>query len=132
MTGLSEPERDVLERLAIGGPLAVAELEGLTGAEALFGAEDRGLIAVRGGEVSLAHPLYGEVLRDSIPTLRSRAINARLAAAVHSRLEPQPHDSLRVARFLTRAGQEVPVPLLIAGARAANLSGDPALGAELA
>ncbi|MGH2874252.1 MAG: helix-turn-helix transcriptional regulator, partial [Solirubrobacteraceae bacterium] len=132
MTGLSEPERDVLELLAIGGPLPLAELEALAGPEALPGAEARGLIAVRGAAVSLAHPLYGEVLRDSIPTLRSRAINARLAASFGHRAAPQPHDSLRVARFLTRAGQEVPAPLLVEGARAANLSGDPVLGAELA
>jgi DNA-binding CsgD family transcriptional regulator len=132
MTGLSEAERDVLELLAISGPVALAELEALVSNEALVAVEARGLIAVRGAEVSLAHPLYGEVLRDSIPTLRSRAINARLAASFASRPAPQPHDSLRVARFLTRAGEQVPVPLLLEGARAANLSGDPVLGADLA
>ena len=50
-----------------------------------------------------------------------------------ARREPlTPDDALRVARWRLDAGEQVPTGLLIDAARAANLSGDPELGAQLA
>ena len=53
-----------LELLALGEPLRVGELAGLTSLEALLSGEERGMLAVMSAsddaDVRLAHPLYGD------------------------------------------------------------------------
>jgi DNA-binding CsgD family transcriptional regulator len=136
LAGVSSGERRPLELLALGEPLRIAEMIGQVGSEALEAAEARGLITVRpsrdGGEVRLSHPLYGEAIRAGLGTLRGRELRMTLAAIVQARGEPSADDSLRVARWLLDAGEPVPTALLVDAARAANLSGDPDLGATLA
>ena len=135
MAGLSGPERETLELLALGEPLPLSEMIALSGTEQLTSTEARGLIDVDGsrhGHVKLAHPLYGEAIRATLPTLRARQVRLRLAAVLQSRAEPQPQDELRIARWLLDAGESIPTPLLVQAAKAANLAGDPTLGAELA
>jgi predicted ATPase len=60
-------ERSALELLAVGEPLGLTTLAGLSSPEAVDAAERRGLITVssegRRRQARLAHPLYGEVLR---------------------------------------------------------------------
>jgi DNA-binding CsgD family transcriptional regulator len=136
MGSLDEVERGPLELLALGEPLRLAEISELVSIETLQQLEDRDLIAVDPGApvavVRLAQPLYGEVLRGSLPVLRTRALRLQLAETVLRRDPLSPDDSLRVARWLIEAGGEVPRELLLDAARAANLAGDPDLGAELA
>ncbi len=133
ITGLAG-ERAPLELLAVAEPLHVGEVAALTDYDALADAESLGLVAVepREGLVRLAHPLYGEVLRNELPVLRARDLRLRAAAAIQQRETSTPGDALRVARLLLDAGAEIPPALLIDAARAANLAGDPALGAQLA
>lgn len=136
LAGLSSEERRPLELLALGEPLRIAELTGQWGSEPLDAAEARGLIIVRaspdGAEVRLSHPLYGEAIRAGLGVLRARELRLALAAVVQARGEPSADDALRVARWLLDAGEPVPTALLVDAARAANLSGDPELGATLA
>ena len=84
--------------------------------------------ALAGGEVRLAHPLYGEAIRAGLPSLRAREIRSQLAAMVQARGQLTAEESLRVAVWLMDAGHAVPNPVLIDAAAAANLSGDPELG----
>ncbi|RKQ93024.1 regulatory LuxR family protein [Solirubrobacter pauli] len=132
MDELSGEQRAPAELLALAEPLRLTEIEGLTSYDALADAEARGLIALdTGGDVRLAHPLYGDILRAAMPTLRCRALRLRLAAALQERRPMAPDDALRVVRLLLDAGAPIPPQLLVDAARAANLAGDPELGAQL-
>jgi DNA-binding CsgD family transcriptional regulator len=136
MAGLTGAQQRALELLAFGEPLRLGELLDLVGAEPLAVAEGRGLInlrgAGRGAEARLAHPLYGEVIRAGLPSLRAREARLRLAETIQARESRTPEDSLRLARWLTDAGEDISVELMLRAARAANLAGDPEFGAALA
>ncbi len=135
MAEIGPEERGVLELLALGEPLRVSELVTLMPERGLVAAEARGLISVEsasdGGEVRLAHPLYGEAIRASLPSLRARSIRVDLARLLQTRERPRREDSLRVARWLLDAGERIPEALLLDAADAANRSGDPHLAGEL-
>ncbi len=136
MAGLADNEHRTLELLAVGEPLPVAEIAALTGTEPLMSTEARGLVNVTGSgpdaEARLSHPLYGEVIRASLPTLRAREIRLALARTVQARPWTAPEDILRLARWLIDAGEAMPSDLMLQAARAANLAGDPTFGATLA
>jgi DNA-binding CsgD family transcriptional regulator len=132
MAGLGNGERGALELLAVGEPLTLDEVAGLADYSALVELESRGLVAVEGEQVRLAHPLHGEVLRQELPVLRARHHRLRVADTIRERDRLAPSDALRVARLLLDAGAEIPADLLVDAARAANVAGDPELGAELA
>ena len=89
MEEMGEQERRVIELLSLGEPLALAEVARLTGSEAIAGAEAHGLVTVgdpaRGGEVRLAHPLYGEAVRASLSVVQTREDRLRLAALLGER-----------------------------------------------
>jgi DNA-binding CsgD family transcriptional regulator len=133
---LSDRQRSVAELLALGEPLPIEELVELAPYELVQSAEDLGMIHVdapaSGGEVGLAHPLYGEVLRAELPVLRARALRLRLAETIQKRRPLSREDALRACRWLIDAGTEVPDGLLLDAAAAANLAGDAALAADLA
>ena len=135
MAEIGPEERGALELLALGEPLRLTELAELTGEQALAAAERRGLISVEapagGGVVRLAHPLYGEVIRASLPSLRAHSIRVQLARVVQARDSLHSEDSLRVARWLLDAGEPIPQTLLLDAADTANRSGDPELAGEL-
>jgi DNA-binding CsgD family transcriptional regulator len=136
MGSTADAERLALELLALGEPLSLDEVVALTSYDGLAAAEERGMIVVSQAageaEVRLAHPLYGEVLREGLPVLRGRELRLRLAETIQRRRPVSPDDALRAARWLIDAGAPVPSILLVDAAAAANLAGDPALGAELA
>ena len=134
MAGLGDAERAALELLAVGEPLELDEIALLADYAALVEAEARGLVVVDAGgaTVRLAHPLYGEVLRRELPVLRARQLRLWVAETLQQRRPVTPDDALRVARLRLDAGAEIPADLLVDAARAANLAGDPDLGAQLA
>jgi DNA-binding CsgD family transcriptional regulator len=136
MTGLSAAERRALELLALGEPLRLPEILALAGPGPLASAEERGLLAVDGmgggGQVRLSHPLYGEVIRSALPSLRAAGLRLALARTVRERAVPEPEDTVRVTRWLIDAGEQVPAASLVEAARAAGLAGDPAFAAVLA
>jgi DNA-binding CsgD family transcriptional regulator len=136
MEGIATEERRALGLLALGEPLRLGELTELVGAEAVAELELRGLLEVGGSAadsaVWLAHPLYGEVVRASMPMVRGRAARMQLAAVVRARADQSADDRLRVARWLLDAGEPVETGLALDAAAAANLAGDAELGARLA
>jgi DNA-binding CsgD family transcriptional regulator len=136
MTGLSHAEQRALELLALGEPLRVAELVSLIGAEPVAGIEARGLASLGDGSLSaqatLAHPLYGETIRGALPAFAARQTRVALADTVAGRRDPEPGDSLRIARWLLEAGEPIPTSTLLQAAAAANVAGDPQLGVRLA
>ena len=134
MAAIGPDERAALELLALGEPLRPSELIELAGEQALVAAEARGLITVEDqpdGGVRLAHPLYGEGIRASLPSLRAHTIHMQLARLLQARDAPRREDSLRVARWLLDAGEPIPGALLLDAADMANRSGDPQLASTL-
>ena len=134
MSELAPRERAPIELLAVGEPLRLGEIAALTDYEALVAAESLGLVVVAASadEVRLAHPVYGEVVREELPMLRARELRLRVAGTIRLRRPLTPGDALRVARLLLDAGAPIPSELRVDAARAANLAGDPELGAQLA
>lgn len=134
MAALPAEQRAPLELLALAEPLQIDELAALTSYDALAEVEAAGLIVVAAapGEVRLAHPLYGEALRASLPVLRGRGLRVRLAEALRKRERLTPEDTVRVVRMLLDAHAPIPSELLVKGADAANSAGDPDLAAKLA
>ena len=124
-----------LEFLALGEPLRLQEVAGLTSYEAVSGLEAGGLVAARpgadGAEVRLAHPLYGDAVRTGITVERGRSVCLQLARTLRGRRPATSEDTLRVIRLLRDADAAIPPALLVDGAQAANLAGDPDLAAEL-
>jgi hypothetical protein len=132
---LDDAERLALELLAFGEPLRLGEVATLVGTELLETLEERGMINVDAGSsdavVRLGQPLYGEVLRKQVPTLRGRSLQMQLAETVALRDPVTPDDALRIARWRLAAGADVPREHLLDAAREANFAGDPGLAIQL-
>ncbi|WP_187235953.1 AAA family ATPase [Actinomadura sp. HBU206391] len=126
MGRLSSQVRDVVDVLALGEPLGAGVLTRLTDAAAVEEAEARGLVRVerdaRGLRARLTHPLYGEVQRAGIGTLRARRLRGRIATALANTSGGSADDTLRRAVLSVESGLE-PDPALLteAAGRAAQL-----------
>jgi DNA-binding NarL/FixJ family response regulator len=133
---LGDGVRRSLELLALGEPLRLSELTRLEPLDSLVTAEAEKLItvdeAMTDPVLRLAHPLYGEAIRASLPGLRARQVRLRLAESLQHSASLTPEASLRVARWLIEAGEAVPHGLLGEAAGAAIATGDPELGGLLA
>jgi DNA-binding CsgD family transcriptional regulator len=83
---LDPDELSAVELLSVARSLSLEVLASLTGATSLERLESRALVVVeRSGrrvEVSLAHPLYGEVLRAGMPALRAQSTRRLLTSAL--------------------------------------------------
>ncbi len=78
LAAASDRAREVLELLALCEPVPLADVEAVASLEVLEGLEEEGLVRVvtdrRRATVTLAHPLYGEVLRGEVPASRRRVL----------------------------------------------------------
>ncbi|GAA4682330.1 LuxR C-terminal-related transcriptional regulator [Phytohabitans rumicis] len=120
---LSDDVRGVVELVAFGEPIGLSMLIKATDEEAVESAEERGLIRVvasdRRRHVRLAHPLYGEVVRQRCPVTRTMRLKARLAALVEETGARRRDDLLRMAVWRLDSGTaRDPIVLLHAGAQA--------------
>ncbi len=134
--GLDDAQRGVLDLLALGEPLRLAEITQLAEPDAVESLEIREMLAIDVGSVDavvrLDQPLYGEVLRAEMPVVRTRALCLRLAETIGQRTPLTPDDVLRVVRWRLQAGADLPTEYLLDAARAANLAGDVELAVDLA
>lgn len=138
---LTDPEQDVLALLAIGeslGPhhLASGLPAGAAVGDVLLGLERRGLVEVamerRRVVVRFAHPLYGEVVRSQLPTLRAMELNRRLAESVEATGARRREDVLRVGLWRLDGGGHVDVDLMVEAARRALFANERDLAGRLA
>jgi DNA-binding CsgD family transcriptional regulator len=131
---LPAEQQTPLQLLALAEPLLVDEIADLSSYEALVAVEAEGLVLVdaKTGEARLSHPLYGDALRASLPSLRARGLRVQLAVRLQERERLTAEETVRVVRMLLDAEMPVPTPLLIQGADAANLTRDAELATELA
>jgi DNA-binding CsgD family transcriptional regulator len=131
MQELTRDERAAVELLALGEPLRLRELVALAGADAAAGVEARGLATIADGLARLAHPLYGDVVRASLPAVRAVEARLRLADTVLAREQRTHDDALLIARWRLDAGEPVTTELLLEAATAASTAGDPELAQRL-
>lgn len=140
-----------LEVVAVGEPLEAGLLEALSASmptdarvtdagwrreSPMETAERAGLVSVdvdrRRVRLRLAHPVYGEVLRATMPVLRARAIRRGLAEALQVTGCRRRDDLLRLASWRLEGGGHSDPDLLLAAALRARMLFDPALAARLA
>jgi DNA-binding CsgD family transcriptional regulator len=112
LEGLNAAERELLEVVAFGEPLGTTELAEIGDLEAAEALERKGLLkcAQEGSRllVRLGHPIYGDVLRQCVPTLRARSIARSLAASLEAGGTPDPEDLLRIATWRLAGGGAEP------------------------
>ena len=134
--GLAAGVQDVVDLVALAEPVAVPTLSALTSPADLEEAEDRGLVRTDGLVARLAHPLYGEVRRAAMGTLRARRLRGRVAQTLDAAPDPIPRAVLTLdsdlapdpALFLQAAEAATrmyDLPLAERLARAAAATGDP-------
>ncbi|MCE7001169.1 LuxR C-terminal-related transcriptional regulator [Saccharothrix sp. S26] len=132
---LAPDERRVLEVVAFGEPLKQAVVARLCGPDAVEQVEARGLVEVQPGgspdEIRLAHPLYGEFVRDTCPTLRGRRLRRELADAVQADGSLDDRDVVRTALWRLESGTAVEPDGLLAACRLAWAVHDLARALEL-
>jgi DNA-binding CsgD family transcriptional regulator len=133
---VDETARAAVELVAWGEPLAARVLERLIDKDAVQAAEGGGLLVLeRSGRrtlARLAHPLYGEVLRATLPLSRARAVAERLAAAFDASALRRRDDLLRVGAWQLEAGVATNPDLLLQAARQAAARFDHELTERLA
>jgi hypothetical protein len=92
-----------LELLALCEPLPLADAEAAAGIETLASLEDAGLIhAHQDGlrtYLTLAHPLYGEILRTGIPESRRHVLLLQQVDRLEARSIHRHDDALRAATW---------------------------------
>jgi DNA-binding winged helix-turn-helix (wHTH) protein len=125
---LNDDERQAVELLALAGALDLMVLTSLVDDEVLERLEHRGLLHVtdadRRTEVSLTHPLFVDVLRAELPTMRGRRLRRMLADAVTAHGAERRSDQVRVVAWRLEAGGAVDGRLLAHAARLALIDGD--------
>ena len=134
LEGLSAPQRELLELVALGEPITVGEIPDLD-LSTLEELERRGLLRAqldgRRTEVRLSHGIYGQVLRERMPLLRTRAIGRQLGDAVEATGMRRRGDLLRVATWRLDGDGARP-ELMLAAAEIARRRSDPVLAERLA
>lgn len=133
---LEADEKALLEILAYGEPLGVQLLARLVSPQALDAMATKDLLEIEHDRrrvlASLAHPLYGEVLREQCPELRARKWRSQLADAVEATGARRFGDWLRVAAWRLSSGLPASPELLVAAARQAFVALDLPLAERMA
>jgi len=124
--GLSEQARSVIELLALCEPVELSYLETAATPEVLESLERAGLVtvAVADGQVRLAHPLHGRVVRAAMPRLRSRAILLAQADRLEASNPAPGPAALRIATWRLDAGGRPDPAILLRGAHLARHAHD--------
>jgi DNA-binding CsgD family transcriptional regulator/tetratricopeptide (TPR) repeat protein len=117
---LTSVERDALEIAAMAEPIGIQVLESLVSAGALDTLESAGLLTEsvdqRRIEVRLAHPLYAETLRASMPPARARSVRGKLAEALEATGARRRDDLLRISTWSLDARRGVDAGALLTAA----------------
>lgn len=134
---LDGAERETVDLLALGEPLARSVLVAAAPSGAVDQLVERGLVTVEPGPgddpvLRLSHPLYAESLRGRLGPLEATDLYGRLAAGLSARGVTNADDRLRLAVWSITAGRPLSRGLVIAAAREALDRGDAALAERLA
>jgi DNA-binding CsgD family transcriptional regulator len=128
LTSAPRNARPALELLALCEPLPLADVDALVGLDALGALEESGLVQVRTDRrrttVALAHPLYGESLRENIPKLRRRQLLLGQVDRTLTAGARRGDDTRRIAAWQLAATGTGDPSLLIEAAAAARYAHD--------
>ncbi len=131
-----EQAQQALDVLAVACQLGVADLEAFCPTDLLEHLERDGLICVevrdRRTVVDLVHPMYGEVLRARMTTLRLRSLQRALAKQLESSGARRRDDPMRLALWRLEAGGDVDAELLHRAGRLALIGRDTDLAERFA
>lgn len=115
---LTPDEHTLLAYLAFGEPLTLSEVEQLSALENAHELERKGLVVTEVGatdvQLRTAHPLYSEVLRGSLPLLRSRELVRRLADTLEHDGPQTDQRLMRIAEWRLLGGGGDPQTMLAA------------------
>ncbi len=127
LDALDEPARELLELIALAEPVTLAALRTACDAARPGGSflddiarlerVELAEIDTMNGDLHVAHPLYGEVLRASLPQARLHH-HARVLA--HLPDDGRPEREVRAVRWKIDAGMDVPAPVLLHAATVAH------------
>ncbi len=135
LAGLQPDEREVVELLAVAGELGLDLLEKMAGGDVLEALERRGLLMVTKSaqrvEVSLSHPMFGEVINLQLPAVRGRRIRRTLADALSADGARRRGDRVRVVAWSLEGGGHIDVCALAEAARLALVEGDEAMAERI-
>ena len=125
LASLDPNAREALEQLAVWEPTGLATLEAVVGRDALEALDRWGLLTVRADgrrqQVTLAHPLYGEILRATMPALTRRRLLLELADRIEAHGARRREDAIRVATARLEATGTADPDLLLQGSPAGPL-----------
>ena len=129
-------DRETVELVAIAGSIDLAALERLTEPLRIERLEERRILAVRRSgnrrHVSLAHPLYGDVVAGALPETRARRLKRRLADELERAGARRRDDLLRLALWRLDGGGDVHPGLFVAASRHALAAFDGLLAERFA
>jgi DNA-binding winged helix-turn-helix (wHTH) protein/tetratricopeptide (TPR) repeat protein len=135
LRGLDDPHHHAAELLAIAGEIGLDTLAAVAGHDVLEDLERHGLLTVRysgqRAEVSLAHPLFAEVLLRQLPALGGRRLRRVLAEALEAVGARRRDDRVRLVAWRLDAGGAVDRDDVLHAARLALLEGDDAIAERL-
>ena len=136
LVGLPDQAELATEILAVAGWLALDDLELEVDRATLEELESGGVVRTRRDEhrtvVELAHPVYGEVIRQRLPLLRTRTIYGRLADRLQARGLDGHDDVTRLAWWRVESGGQIDPALLVQAGRRAIVGRDHLLAARFA
>jgi DNA-binding CsgD family transcriptional regulator len=120
---LDNERRSVLDVLAVAGSAGLADVEADAAPGVIEQLEARGFVRVtvdgRRTAVALAHPLYGEVIRQRMHVLRRRTVQRALADRLEAHGLRRREDLSLVAGWRLEAGGEVDAQALLDAGRLA-------------
>ncbi len=125
VAGLPNANRRALDLVAAVEPVAAGMLTDAVPERVLDALEAAQLVTVRMGwggkdEIATAHPIYGEVLRELMPSTRLRRHRLDMARRLESGPSPNPSDLVRAALWRLDALQPQDPRGLLTAARAAR------------
>ncbi len=129
-----EPDsRDAIDRLALAEPIRLTALD--EDGALMPALEAQGLVSVEGTgselRAVLAHPLFSAVLRELLPPLRAHRLRLDLIARFRAHSGLTADERLRLAQWRMDVGDAGDLPEVVAAARLALASNDPALSLQL-
>jgi DNA-binding CsgD family transcriptional regulator/tetratricopeptide (TPR) repeat protein len=133
---LKPAEQAIVEALAVAGSIDLSDLEALGDRRSIESLEEHRLVEVhQSGNrhwVTLAHPIYGEVIAADLPRTRVRRIMRALAEQLEKSGTRRPDDVLRLALWRIEGGGAIDPEHLVAAARRALAAFDAPLAERLA
>ncbi|MGW2638556.1 LuxR C-terminal-related transcriptional regulator [Streptomyces sp. NPDC001348] len=127
MAGFGPAARPVLESLALCGPLSLEEAAELADERVLSALEEAGLVRMstsgRRTTVTLDHPVFGDILRSKITTVRGRRLLLQRIQRVETRGSRRHEDLLNLVSWrLSATGTAPPDQLVTAASLALSLT----------